>query len=116
MTLSCDCDTEDRWYYESDDYTILTTSKRKRCASCNSLIDISAICALFTRYRATKTDIEEKIYGEEIRLADAYMCECCSDLYFSITELGYCVDLSDNMHDLVREYRDMVNDPDQQEV
>lgn len=54
--------------------------------------------------------IEAKIYGEgnEVPMPTWFMCERCGDLYYSLTELGFCISLgSDDMRDLVREYAEM---------
>jgi len=58
------------------------------------------------RRRFARDEIECDIYGEdgEIKLASDWMCEECSDLYFSLTELKYCVLPRDNMRELVAEY------------
>ena len=32
------------------------------------------------------------------------MCETCSDLYFSLLELGFCINLGDDMSELVKDY------------
>jgi len=61
------------------------------------------------RVKVPDTDIECRIYGEdgEIPLASAYMCERCADLYFSLEELGYCVQPWEDQRDLVRDYADL---------
>lgn len=108
MPLSCECDFDgDGWYYRPpDDYTKLSTKKRKRCCSCKNLIDIGAVCGLFERGRPFESDIEEKIYSadEEVPLANYYMCETCTDLYFSLDALGFCIDLNESMQELTKEY------------
>ena len=108
MSLSCDCGGDYDWYYEPyepEDYTTLQTKRRRRCCSCNVLIDIGAICLRFYCHRPPRHDIEEGIYGDEVPMADKYLCEECSDLYFSFTELGFCINLGENMLDLVQEYQ-----------
>lgn len=116
MSLSCSCDTDDdcEWmYFSPSDYSTLNTTRRKRCKSCGTLIEVGAIVATFERKRYARTDIEERIYGEgecAIPLAEWYHCETCADLYFSLVELGFCVQPDDNMHELVREYAQMVKD------
>ena len=117
MSLSCSCDYDDfAWYYRAaDDYSTLSTKRRRRCSSCQSLIDIGATVMEFTRTREALSDIEEKIYGsgnDAVNLASWYMCEECADLYFSLCDLGFdCVSLDDNMHDVVREYHETYGRP-----
>lgn len=69
MSLSCSCGDYDGddiawWYNTPDDYTTLQTKMRKRCCSCNELIDLGDTVLKFNRWRNPKTEIEEKIYGE----------------------------------------------------
>lgn len=100
MSISCDCDIDycpepgDVIWYWPADYTELSTTRRCRCVSCKQLIDVGAVTAEFPRYKIPDSDIEERIYGEgaEILRASFYMCESCADIYFSILELGYCMD------------------------
>jgi len=109
MSLSCECDTDHDWFYDSpDDYSTLETSRRKRCISCNNLIDLGAVCVAFPSYRFARDDVEERIYGEEeeIYTATKYMCEECGDLYFSLFELGFCISIGDeSMEQLISCYR-----------
>ncbi|NCC28227.1 MAG: hypothetical protein EOM22_08805 [Gammaproteobacteria bacterium] len=117
MTLSCTCHDDDgdyEWLLHSpSDYSTLNTNRRKRCKSCGTLIDIGAIVARFERNRRTRGDIEGRIYGEDghpIPIAEWYHCEECADLYFSLTELGFCVHPEDDMRELVREYAKMTKE------
>ncbi|MBK5970462.1 MULTISPECIES: hypothetical protein [Thiorhodovibrio] len=111
MPLSCSCDYGDDvdfYVYHPIDYSEMPALKRrKRCASCEALIDAGAIVAKFSRNRCPKNDIEEAIYGggPTIPLADQFLCETCADLFFSLFELGFeCVMPNENMRELVREY------------
>lgn len=108
MSLSCSCDDEFDWYYlEPSDFSTLTTKRSRKCCSCGSRIAVGSDCARFERYRAPVTDIEERIQGDEVPLADKWMCEECGGLYFSLTDLGFCINLgSENMRSLVQEYAD----------
>jgi predicted RNA-binding Zn-ribbon protein involved in translation (DUF1610 family) len=113
MTLSCSCDTdggdEFSWYYTvPKDYSKLTTKRRKRCSSCNTLIDVGATSLRFYRHRPPKWEIEEKIWGEdgEIEIASMYHCEACADMYFNLRELGFeCIAPDEDVRKLVREYQ-----------
>lgn len=113
MSLSCACSYEESdWYYlEPEDYrTYPVAARRKKCASCGERIKSGHLCTEFERYRFARNDIEERICGSdnEIWLASMWLCERCSDLYFSFDELGYsCVDPWENMLDLAHEYADL---------
>lgn len=107
MGLSCECGFEGdlAWYYESPrDYTVLDTLKRKRCESCFKLINIGDLCISFDRFRDPKNDIEERIHGDFVYLANRFMCESCADIFFSLEDLGFCIDLGDSMKALLKEY------------
>ena len=113
--LSCYCDDygdESYNWVEPQDYTTLQTKRRKRCISCKELIDVGAICLCLERERAPYTEIEAQImdcdsWEKVIPMAPWYMCERCSDLYWSLRELGFCIGLPDNMLNLVKEYSEM---------
>lgn len=112
MSLSCSCGDFDpfevSWYwYGPDNYTTFNRKRRVRCSSCNELINIGSACTKFPRYRVTHNDIEERIHGEEIQLAPYFMCEKCSDLWFSLDELGFCCGPDESMADMVEEYVDL---------
>lgn len=113
MGLSCSCDSEpepgDIVWCSPDDYETLNTSRRQRCRSCGELIDVGATVIRIGRYKCPETDIECRIYGDdgEIPIADHFLCEECADLFFSLSELGFCFHYSDNMRELVREYAEM---------
>ena len=111
MSLSCSCgewEGEGVAWEAPDDYTALTTRRRQRCRSCNSLIEIGAICTAFKRLRQPNGDVEIAIYGDcVVYLAPHYLCEACSDIYFSLEELGYCPSLEDNMRAMATEYGDL---------
>lgn len=113
MPLTCECSDDSDWYYESpNDYTTLTTSKRKRCVSCRNLIELNAICLEFECWRRPVSEIEENIEGDQIYLASKYMCEECGDIFFSLEELGFCLYLNEPMKDLLDEYHEAYGKPD----
>lgn len=111
MGLSCECDYDydgDGWYWRSPRPDLKQhTGRRKRCCSCGDLIQITDLITRFQRLRAPLDLIEERIHGDEVYLAPWVMCERCSDLFWSLTELGYCIQLGDDMRELVGEYADM---------
>jgi len=107
MPLTCDCGYDYDYLYVPDkNYSILETKKRKRCVSCKSLIDLGAIVLALACERYAKSEVEEKIYGEgcDVPMATKYYCEQCADLFFSLTELGFCIDLDDDLRELAKEY------------
>ena len=108
--LSCSClDPEDcDWYFfVPGDFTKLETKRRKRCCSCRKLIDIGAECLELERVRPTNTDIEERIYGEEISLASWYMCRWCGEMFLTFSEHGFCPNPADNMFENLKDYWEM---------
>ena len=108
LTCSCDWDYGDyTWFYEPpEDYTVLATKRSRKC-SCGTRIVVGDLCTKFRRWRHPKYDVEDRIYGDdgEIPLAPRFLCERCSDLYWSFSELGFeCVGPDEIMPELVREY------------
>jgi len=110
MPLSCGCDFDggdpgQTCYWYATDFEKLQTSKRKRCASCGELIDIGSYCLVFPRFKVPETDIEERIYGEEIPRAPYYHCEKCGEIWLNLTEgLGFCSEAWENQTELLLEY------------
>ena len=117
MSLSCSCSDDDGdavWYWwPPKDYSLLATTKRKRCSSCKSLIDVGSTVAEFARSRPARTEIEERITQTEgdpeaIWLASSYLCEECADIWFSLSELGFeCVGPGENMRSVAKEYHEI---------
>lgn len=108
MGLSCSCgdyDGDGWYYYGLSDYKPLRTKTRRRCCSCKQPIAIGALCTEVPRFRSPADDIEERIHGDEVPMASKWMCEECSDIFLSLEELGYCVSINDDMHDLLEEYK-----------
>jgi hypothetical protein len=108
MPLSCGYGDEDSsWFFiPPDDFTTFEGPKRKRCCSCKELIDIGALSLKFACHRPPKNEIEDRIYGEdgEIPLADKFLCEPCGDQFMNLEALGFCIDITENMIDLLKEY------------
>ncbi len=108
MSISCDCGYGDyEWYYNApQDFSALETNRRQRCYSCRELIDLGSDVGKFSNWRNPRGDIEERIYGHggEVGLADTYMCETCTGLFWAITELGFCVSMErgERMADLAK--------------
>jgi len=127
MSLSCDCDYEyefspGEWDYEYKDnlYLIpLTTTRRKRCCSCNKLIDIGSICNKYPRSRYPYSDIEARIttgrnledcFNDEATtpIACHYHCKRCAEIWLNLTEIGYeCLFPNENMEESLKEYHEL---------
>lgn len=114
MPLTCKCDTEivpgmTVWYAPTD-YSTLPGTRRKRCASCETLISPKDTVTAFNRCKIPSTDIEIRMYGEygEIPRATQYHCEECADLWFSFRELGFkCINPDENVRNLTQEYAEL---------
>jgi len=108
MSLSCSCyepDDPEWWWFCPDDYSVLNTKRARRCKSCGEKIPVGSVIAKFERGRRSKYGVEERIWGDaDIPMAPWYHCERCADLYFSLEDLGFCVEPNDDMRELIREY------------
>lgn len=109
--LSCRCDdiTAARWwYYPPADFTTMPGLKRrKRCISCNTLINKGAeYCVEFKRYRYPASEIEEKIVGDEIPIPSYWMCPSCGEIFLNLSAAGFCLDIVDmSMIEYMEQYR-----------
>ena len=110
MTLSCTCDyCGFAWYYYSldlntVDFESLDSKRRKRCESCNEFIEIGADCLSFQRFREPRCYYEEERFGDEVPLADKFLCSKCGEIWLNLTAIGYCLCLGDDMRESLREY------------
>ena len=110
--LSCSCpdisdyDSDGWFYYPPNDFSVLNTLKRKRCISCKRLINIGSLVIEFTRARYARNDVEERRYGDgnDIPLASYFMCEKCGEIYLNLSDIGYCLDISESMQAQMDEY------------
>jgi len=108
--LTCTCweDEDAQWFYfEPKDFSKLDTSRRKRCCSCKRLINIGSDILKFTRERPCRDEVEDSIYGEGelVPIAPCYMCETCGEIYLNLSDIGYCLDISESMQEYLKEYQ-----------
>jgi len=113
MGLTCDCDIDYDpepgdwyWFNEAKDYAPLPFKRSKKCCSCDEKIKPGDLAVEHLRRKCPEYEVEIDIYGEDghVPIASDWMCESCGDLWFSITELGYCMSPRDDMRELVKEY------------
>ena len=109
MGLSCSCpewdEDPDTWmFFFPDDFTQFGSKRRKRCKSCGDLINIGSNCIEFERKRSPRSDIEERICGDEIPMASLFWCNKCAEIYFNLTEIGYCLTPCDCAIEALEEY------------
>jgi hypothetical protein len=109
MSLSCICpepgdDPGDWWYWSPNDFSLFDGKRRKRCVSCNELIDIGSSCLRFERERYPYTDVERRIRGDAVSISPRYMCQNCGEIYLNLTEAGYCLFLNYGMREYLAEY------------
>ncbi len=98
-----------QWYWIGpSDFSIYNKKRRKKCFSCNDMIELNSYVAEFQRGRSPYSDIEAAICGDEILMAPIYFCEKCADIYFNLEDLGYNVSLM-NMNEALEEYQDIIN-------
>ena len=112
MSLSCSCDDYGEsgvtYYNDPEDFSHLKAHRRQRCWSCRTLINLGDLVLEFERFKIPDYEIEMRIYGEdgEIPRSSKYLCESCGDIYFSLTELGFCVNAEDHQPTLLKEYQE----------
>jgi len=108
--LSCSCsydDDYDYWYSPDEFFNELQTKRSRKCCSCKAKIAVGDQCLKFNIYRRPLYDIEERIYGDEVPLADKYMCEACGEVFLNLHDLKYCVDIYSSMQEALKEYHNL---------
>ena len=120
MSLSCSCDYDDDdapWYWwPPKDYTTYKKWRGQMCAckGCNHMIRYGQTVGQVFRTRPyTEWELDHfGTWGDEgdpeaVYLASAFMCERCTDLFFSFDDLGFhCVSPYEDMVGLAKEYHD----------
>lgn len=111
MGLSCadysDGGDGDWWWELSSQQIPLATKRSRKCCSCDGVIKVGDACSPVHRSRPPKNDIEERIHGDEVPMSTWYLCEKCSDLAASLTELGFCFTLGgQSIAEQINEYRE----------
>ena len=98
MSLTCSCRDDYDWYYIPPQfYCIFDHEWRKRCCSCHHFIKIGSYAGKFESFKFDES-------GKRENLNPNWMCETCTDIFFTLEELGYCIVLKDNMKDLLKQY------------
>lgn len=115
MSLSCYCKYEpepgDVLWDQPSDYKALDTKAPRKCCSCGAKLETGATVVEFPRHKVPDCDYEWARFGEEYedgpKRASRWMCERCGDLYYSLDELGYCINPEEDQRELVKEYAAM---------
>ena len=113
MSLFCETDGDhddaDWWWYQPAEEAPLATKRSRKCCSCGAKVSVGDTARKVRRYRPP-TEFEETrgIAGDEVPMADWYLCETCGDLADSLSELGFCYTLGDgeSLKQQLKEYRD----------
>ncbi len=109
MSLSCGTDYDgddcDWWWHQPSDEAPLATKRSRKCVSCDAKIKVGDTARKIQRARPP-TEFEEMrgIACDEVPMSNWYLCETCGDLADSISELGFCYDLSESLKDQIAEY------------
>ena len=111
MSLFCDvgdcADDADWWWYQPQEEAPLATKRSRKCCSCGEKVGVGEMARKIRRYRPATEWEEMRGLGDEVRLADWYLCETCGDLADSISELGFCYNLGgQSLKDQIAEYRE----------
>ena len=108
MSLSCYCgdgDGADWQYWPGKDFEVLDTKRSRKCCSCKKKISPGQTVVRFRRSRPPSDRcnyIEESIYGDEVPLANWYMCETCGGLYFAVEDMGMYCDIGEDMAEQIK--------------
>lgn len=111
MSLFCDAggydtDGADWWWYQPADEAPLATKRSRKCCSCGAKVGVGETARKVLRYRPATEWEEMRGFGDEVQMADWYLCETCGDLADSLEELGFCYTLGDDsLAKQIDEYR-----------
>lgn len=110
MSLVCtheyyDGDNFDWWWYSPDDEVPLATKRSRKCCSCGRKINVGDMARRVRRYRSATEWESIRGLGDEVQIADWYLCETCGDLAYSLAELGFCYTLDESLQQQIDEYR-----------
>jgi hypothetical protein len=111
MSLFCDSGYDhggaDWWWYQPADEAPLTTKRSRKCCSCGEKVGVGDTARRILRYRPATEFEEMRSLGDEMPLADWYLCETCGDLADSLSELGFCYHLGngESLKQQIAEYR-----------
>jgi hypothetical protein len=108
MSLFCETDGADWWWYQPAEEAPLATKRSRKCCSCGEKVSVGDTARKVQRYRpATEWEEMRGIACDEVPMADWYLCETCGDLADSISELGFCYNLGGkSLKDQIAEYRE----------
>lgn len=122
MSLSCSCDfdydDDPEWYWwQPKEYSTYKKWRSQKCCCkrCENRVSYNDTVGEVTRSRQ-HTEWELDHMGEwgcegdpeAVWLASAYMCERCTDLFFSFDDLGFeCVSPYEDMLFLASEYHEV---------
>ena len=113
MGLMCGCDFDIEpgmtIWDEPNNYAPLSTKRMRPCCSCGQPIKVGDLACEVTRWKASDCDYEVSRFGEEYGppRASKYLCEKCADIYWSLDELGFCVQPWENQLELAKEYAEV---------
>ena len=84
MSLFCDAggydtDGADWWWYQPAAEAPLATKRSRKCCSCGQKVGVGETARKVQRYRPATEWEEIRGLGDEVQLADWYLCETCGD-------------------------------------
>lgn len=113
--MSCICENIDDypdvfdWLYTYTEQPVPMpkTVRARRCYSCRKKLEPEEPVMAIYRWRSPRTEVEEKIHGNEVPLAIKYMCSHCRDIFMKILEKDSSINirLPCRMDDVFREYQ-----------
>ena len=105
MSLSCYCDFDgDYWYETAEVGAPLNTKRGRKCCSCGARLSVGDECFELMIFRSPKEGYEENRYPDGVPLASNYRCPKCDELAGALRAAGYCIPIGDNVNALLREY------------
>ena len=106
MGLACDCsDDYDSYYMDSTDKN--PAKEDCKCGDCGAEIKKDDYILVFDMYESDADYYEE--HDEDRPTDDFLMCEKCADIFHSLTELNFCLNIGPGeMKQALVDYKDFV--------
>lgn len=113
MPLTCECpgfDGADSNWYEDEvmDYVYNGAAGDDNCSSCYAAMRPGEVGS-----NRSKMGYEEDLdwsgdseFGKEMFIEDVWLCNWCSNVYESLSELGFCVGPEEDVRSLLVSYQD----------
>lgn len=109
MSIACAIEGDNAaWYWSTNEkLRTYSVSRGKSCCSCKKMVRLGQVYLPIERFRDPHHDIEERIYGVEVPLAEWAICAECAPAFIKLHDMDVQIDLGrDNVQKLLLEFEE----------